>query len=434
MKLALTIALVGLTLANDVAIVLSGGPSSASGRRDRYYRMLSDGFRMASFCERNHFSVHCLFDPDLVQHFGGEVYSVEGQVNWFTGRTSELRPVSPGRSRRTATYDSLRAIALRNGDRVVLYLRSHGFQGGLIGPRGEALTFRDILNCFMGRGWSGEMLWLVDCCHSGTISADSALFDEAAAHGINCQIITAGGVAGPRDELHTELGISNWRRTFRFGTVSTGSFFRHRLMLAVDRAIANAGGRTWGEITAAIAPQQVSYEVDQRIIRRAMGSLYLSFSGPRGGVRVRVSDWFRIGGGEPTLRRNGQKTCRRPRRHHRVNAALVDVPSYQQWDYGYFKAESGKDDRELAMKSHELYKKMIVGAYKKLGVHLVKPQEMKLTKLTKAQGHLYARILQRIWHRGLSFGPFIPDLRWVLYLVVHSKKNSKVLLDALGSS
>ena len=422
---------VRLTLAEDVAIVVSGGP----GRREMkerfdYYRMLGDGFRMAAFCRDNAYRVHCLYDPCLVERFGGEIYSVQGKTDWAYGWTSSLRQATT--SRRRATYDSLKAIPLSNGDRVVLYLRSHGFDGGLVGPRGEILAFDQILNCFVSRGWSGEILWLVDSCHSGTIAKNSDAFREAARQGIRCQIITAAkmGMGG-----HDEAGISNFGRRdlqLKEPIVCTGSYFRHRLMLAVDRAIRSKEGQTtWEGITNEISPKQVTYKIRvgrrRKTITREMGSIYLSFG--RHGNGRKVTGWFRTVSGEPNLRKNGEGSCRRRRRHHRVNQDPVNHPYFEQWEYGYFKARSDKA-RASAMKSHNTYKAIIEGAYKKLGVKL---EKVKVDALTKEQSSLYQQILQRIVNRGVSFVPFIPDLMWVSTLVVQSK-DSKALLDAFGSS
>lgn len=395
----------------DVAIVISGGPdwrnvSFHLNGTLSFYRMVADGARMANDLEANGYKVHFLYSMAMANFVGGNFPSIDG-VSYFS-RGGQTWPCALGANvigqpNKTATLAALAAIPVSRGDNVIVYIRSHGFRGGFFGPTGEPIFYRDILNVFRHRGWKGEMLWLVDACFSGLLVREKSMFKRAARHGIHCQFITSAG-----NDKKQPWGISDFDIILRplRTIVSSGSYFRHRLMLAVDTSLRGGGRDNWQPIVGILHRTIVRYIDPRRLvpINRSMGSEYRCYKC----TKKMSGDWFWHKSGEPNLgSRNSVRNLVESRRSR--DGSRNELLMYGALSYG---SCQGVDQSPGALRQvlaeNEAFRALVEWVHRDLRVRIDRSQ--KAGELGRVDADRLAQVVTKVsecW--PLRIGPFVPD-------------------------
>ena len=249
MHLSLLLCLIQLSYSSKIGIILCGAPKLEENvlrfAMQRYYRMMSDGFRMAHLLEDNGYTVHMLFCQQIVEYFNGNFQSIfprrqswmrrDGEDGVYTSvlNTDGIKTMDRA-SAKELVFHALRSIPLQNGDEIVIYIRSHGLDTGHFrGPTGVPILYSEVVEFFAQRGVRAKFLWLADACFSGHLLHAEAL-PQLALMGGGCLALTSS------DDKHMAYGA--WpllicSRFPRFHLVMTSSLFRHHFVKLLHRGV-----------------------------------------------------------------------------------------------------------------------------------------------------------------------------------------------------
>ena len=418
----------GLVACRDVAIIICGGPwpvACSWDQADGYYPMLSDGLVMANFLERNHYEVHCLYSVAMTDWYDNWIKDVDG-INvlargngiWRSALGDEPIWLWP----KWRTLRALEDIDLQNGDHVVLYISSHGREGGFHGPYGGIIGYDEVLDVFTRKGFTGEMLWIVDACHSGTIFDFRDLFRQAASRGLHCRVITASdcGIAFSNYQDHVPAkgilfdGVRH---------VATSSIFRHRLMVYTDQHVRVGvhGGVAWASAVQAVGRTTVDVFEDGALVTRNLGCIEFSF----GSTLPYISDWISVLPDEPDL---GVWNGASGRSSGGEASELCE-----HWSYGTFVCSLPEDpvSRKRALSDHARFGKLIRSVYLDLNISLGRGSAVPV-ELTKAQLAMFYRLLRKVDECVYLEGPhFHPNYNFLKNLVVTYGKDESAIVRAI---
>ena len=395
------------------------------GKADDCYAMHADGLRMAGLFESCQYdAVHVFYSARMARYYNHAFHSVEGVNgrNWLykangEAWTSELGDdeiLFPSSAR---TLAALRQIPLNNGDRVVIFITSHGGVGYFTDPTGAWITYADVLRVFTNRQFQGEMLWIVDACFSGSIiSTCDGDFSNAKDSGLYCQIITStDSKSESLNHFLSNVPAQNGPRC-----VATSGLFRHRLMLRIDQEWPHvaSGTATWARIIQ-------SLDMRQPLRNRAgllwpMMCQYRSF----GSNLLSVSDWL---GDQPLetvlLSWNSQQDPHLETKR--------EVPTLEKWKYGSFISLGSGNvwGRKLAEAEHRAFGSLMRGVHKDLGLTIRKDRAV---KLTPGQNEALLKVVGRVLGLlGLRGGRFMPNWEIVQNLVESAGGDASTILSSI---
>ena len=240
---------VAFTRSFDRAIIITGSPSlrkmNDPDRIARYYRLMADSFRMAQLLEANNYRVTMFYSETMAHQCNGEWQSVVQRPASLSQRPGggsyrsafrepKVRPTPE--EMRMLLLEVLKQARIANGDRVVVYIRSHGYQGGFVGPLGVRMDYHSLFTVFEDLGVKPHFLWLVDCCYSG--SSFVGLSSKLKEISQSCCLVASASA--------TKTAKSSFPLTLCSGRqVSTSSRFRN----AFFRCLAETYGRRVFELT-----------------------------------------------------------------------------------------------------------------------------------------------------------------------------------------
>lgn len=418
----------GFVACRNVAIIISGGPrpfACSWDESDAYYRMVSDGLVMAEFLHNSGYEVHCLYSVSMIDWYDYSISNLTGDNALLHGDgiwKSDLgdEPIWFWPKRRTLR--TLEGIHLQDDDRVVLYIRSHGSEGGFDGPYGTTIGYDEVLKVFTRKKFTGEMLWLVDACHSGTIITFHDLFARAQENGLNCRVITS---------TDDRTSISNFRRPVEVSTelyngqrrVGISSYFRHRLMVYIDQhaRVGVHGGVAWASAVQAVGRTTVDVFEDGALVTRNLGCIEFSF----GSTLPYISDWISVLPDEPDL---GIWNGASGRSSGGEASELCE-----HWSYGTFVCSLPEDpvSRKRALYNHARFGKLIRSVYRDLNISLGRRAAVPV-ELTKAQLAMFYRLLRKVDECVYLERPhFHPNYNFLKNLVVTYGKDESAIVRAI---
>ena len=374
-----------LCFGKEVAIIVCGAPRESSlqsddpwEESDPYYPMMSDTFRMASIFENNGYSLHLLFADWLADRYSHTFYNIETVRNWMLSSTGELYTCPYDVTTEEKVCEALRSIDIQPGDRVIVYLRSHGFQSGtFVGPHGARMSYSRVIKA-LTRVRGVEFLWIVECCFSGSIVVhfDHMFLQAYTRYQITSTVVTStsarckgwGGYA-------RNVPAKGGRRH-----VTTSGIFRHDFIYEIQRE--------GGSFT----------EVLTRIQRRYVLPWTFSY----GSADVDSRNWIRPGTTfyekPPLLEVKPSAESLRTLLEGCENclARRESEERFEQWEYGNFSCSSSDCNKayQIALADHRRFKTLVEGSKKLLGIEelprrgrLSVEQFLELAKLTNRMNH-----------------------------------------------
>ena len=375
--------------------------------------MIADGMRMAHVLEGNGYNVRCFYCVGYAQLFGNDFKSMEGDTNWLldpnTGQpfVSELGNGPFPVPNKGALLAALGNIGIGHNDEVAVYIRSHGVPGVFIDPTGAVVTYAAVFDSLGGFRVTGEALFLLDACFSGSVELYRTLFLGASSSGFVSQFVTSAPadetskanypvvIQRPQSSLFVAASVS----------VKTSSHFRHRLIELIQRRVK--------ALTATLrppAPVSVSDIANQLRRRTSTNCRYFSF----GIVHTNLFRWFVFTADEPEITFNSRNR-KRARTKLFVNAFKPPKKSskviQEDWVCGWFRCPVyyEKEVRGEAWKERERFCLLVGEISRTLRLAINRKSLLPMNTLEDLEK--FQRILEAVEKVVDITGPwFVPDV------------------------